>query len=83
MRLNTPAQYSQAVADCTLTLFYQPSNIKALYRRGTALAVLGRWKAAFADLKHLEKITPDDSPAREALRWATERYAAVKAKERS
>jgi hypothetical protein len=39
--------------------------------------MLGHWKAAFADLKHLEKVAPDNEPAREALRWANERYAAL------
>ena len=82
-----PPRYAEAISDCTLALFYQPAissqptSIKALYRRGTALAMLGQWKAAFADLKHLEKVAPDNEPAREALKWANERYAAlVKAK---
>ncbi|GAA5993989.1 hypothetical protein JCM5350_008019 [Sporobolomyces pararoseus] len=82
MKLNTPAQYAEAISDCTLALFYQPAlssqpSIKALYRRGTALAMLGHWKAAFADLKHLEKVAPENEPAREALKWANERYAAL------
>lgn len=71
-------RYAEAIADCTLALYYHgPSTIKALYRRGTALAMLDHWKAAFADLKHLEKIAPDNEPAKEALRWANERYAAL------
>ncbi|GAA6014739.1 hypothetical protein JCM11491_001959 [Sporobolomyces phaffii] len=77
MKLNTPAQYAEAISDCTLALYYNPSSIKALYRRGTALAMLNRWKAAFADLKHLEKVAPENEPAREASKWATERYAAL------
>ncbi|GAA5900874.1 uncharacterized protein JCM6883_004682 [Sporobolomyces salmoneus] len=83
MKLNTPAQYAEAISDCTLALFYQPAtttqstSIKALYRRGTALAMLGHWKAAFADLKHLEKVAPDNEPAKEALKWANERYKAL------
>ncbi|GAA5942954.1 uncharacterized protein JCM15063_006169 [Sporobolomyces koalae] len=77
MKLNTPAQYAEAISDCTLALFYQPSSIKALYRRGTALAMLGHWKAAFADLKHLEKVAPDNEPAKEAMKWLNERYGAV------
>jgi hypothetical protein len=41
-------RYSEAIADCTLALFYDDRNIKALYRRGMALALTGNWKAAFA-----------------------------------
>lgn len=77
MKVGTPAQYAEAVCDCTLALFEDPRNIKALYRRGTALAMIGQWKAAFVDLKYLERIAPDCQPAKEALAWATERYNAV------
>lgn len=41
------AQYAEAVCDCTLALAEDAKNIKALYRRGTALAMLGHWKSAF------------------------------------
>lgn len=47
MKLGTPDQYAQAVCDTTLALAQDPNSIKALYRRGTALAMLGHWKAAF------------------------------------
>ncbi|GAA5902331.1 hypothetical protein JCM8208_007262 [Rhodotorula glutinis] len=78
MKIGTPAQYAEAVCDTTLALAQDPNSIKALYRRGTALALLGHWKAAFVDLKYLERIAPDCQPAKEALTWATERYGAVK-----
>ncbi|GAA5921062.1 hypothetical protein JCM3775_004074 [Rhodotorula graminis] len=77
MKIGTPAQYAEAVCDTTLALAQDPDSIKALYRRGTALAMLGHWKAAFVDLKYLERIAPDCQPAKEALSWATERYNAV------
>ncbi|GAA5964758.1 hypothetical protein JCM21900_000193 [Sporobolomyces salmonicolor] len=77
MKLGTLPQYAEAISDCTIALFYDPQCIKALYRRGTALAMLGHWKAAFADLKHLERIAPDNQPAKDALAWATERYQAL------
>ncbi|GAA5866205.1 hypothetical protein JCM8547_007202 [Rhodosporidiobolus lusitaniae] len=79
MKLGTAAQYSEAICDCTLALFCDPRNIKALYRRGMALALTGHWKAAFADLKHLDRIAPECQPAKEALAWANERYAALQA----
>ncbi|GAA6052167.1 hypothetical protein JCM3770_001251 [Rhodotorula araucariae] len=77
MKIGSPAQYAEAVCDCTLALAEDADNIKALYRRGTALAMLGHWKAAFIDLKYLERIAPDCGPAKEALAWATDRYNAV------
>ncbi|GAA5886523.1 hypothetical protein JCM6882_001672 [Rhodosporidiobolus microsporus] len=80
MKLGTASQYSEAICDCTVALFYDSRNIKALYRRGMALALTGHWKAAFADLKYLERIAPDCQPAKEALSWANERYAALTAK---
>ncbi|BGP50990.1 hypothetical protein JCM10450v2_006916 [Rhodotorula kratochvilovae] len=80
MKIGSPAQYAEAVCDCTLALAEDDNNIKALYRRGTALAMLGHWKAAFIDLKYLERIAPDCQPAKEALAWATERYNVVKLK---
>ncbi|GAA5838042.1 hypothetical protein JCM11251_006832 [Rhodosporidiobolus azoricus] len=79
MKLGTAAQYSEAICDCTLALFYDPKNVKALYRRGMALALTGHWKAAFADLKNLERIAPEVQAVKEALAWANERYAALKA----
>jgi tetratricopeptide (TPR) repeat protein len=48
MKMNTPEQYAEAVSDCTIALYSDPSHIKALYRRGVCLAMLGHWKAAFA-----------------------------------
>lgn len=48
MKLNTPEQYAEAVSDCTIALYSDPTHIKALYRRGVCLAMLGQWKAAFA-----------------------------------
>ncbi|GAA6059243.1 hypothetical protein JCM10212_006636 [Sporobolomyces blumeae] len=78
MKLNTPSQYSEAVADCTLALYYSPTSIKALYRRGCALIMLGHWRAGFADLKQLEKIAPESEPAKSALKWANERHESMK-----
>ncbi|BGP19367.1 hypothetical protein JCM10213v2_007456 [Rhodosporidiobolus nylandii] len=79
MKLGSALQYSEAIADCTIALAQDPRNIKALYRRGMALALTGHWKAAFADLKYLELNFPDCQPAKEALAWANERYAALRA----
>ncbi|GAA6013371.1 hypothetical protein JCM10207_000872 [Rhodosporidiobolus poonsookiae] len=77
MKLGTQSQYAEAICDCTIALFHDHRNIKALYRRGMALALIGQWKAAFADLKYLDRIAPDCQPAKEALAWANERYNAL------
>ncbi|KAG0658511.1 hypothetical protein C6P46_005754 [Rhodotorula mucilaginosa] len=77
MKVGTIAQYAEAVSDCTLALAYDPLHHKSLYRRGVSLAMLGRWQAAFDDLKLLNKVATDPQPAREALAWAQERHAAI------
>ncbi|GAA5984808.1 hypothetical protein JCM10908_003514 [Rhodotorula pacifica] len=77
MKVGTIAQYAEAVSDCTLALAYDPMHNKSLYRRGVSLAMLGRWQAAFDDLKLLNKVATDSQPAREALAWAQERHAAL------
>ncbi|GAA5863110.1 hypothetical protein JCM3774_001424 [Rhodotorula dairenensis] len=77
MKIGTVAQYAEAVCDCTLALAYDPLHNKSLYRRGVSLAMLGRWQAAFDDLKLLNKVATDPQPAREALAWAQERHAAI------
>ncbi|KWU44556.1 Proteophosphoglycan ppg4, partial [Rhodotorula sp. JG-1b] len=77
MKVGTIAQYAEAVSDCTLALAYDPLHHKSLYRRGVSLAMLGRWQAAFDDLKLLHKVATDPQPAREALAWAQERHAAI------
>ncbi|KAK4692886.1 hypothetical protein P7C70_g9038, partial [Phenoliferia sp. Uapishka_3] len=73
MKIGTPIQYSEAVSDCTFALYYDRHNVKALYRRGTSLAMLGRWNDAIADLAELVRCAPDNQPAKEALAWAKKR----------
>ncbi|GAA6015262.1 hypothetical protein JCM8202_002404 [Rhodotorula sphaerocarpa] len=77
MKIGTVAQYSEAVSDCTLALAYEPHHNKSLYRRGVSLAMLGRWQAAFDDLKLLNRVAADSQPAKEALAWAQDRHATV------
>ena len=42
------ARYSEAISDCTFALYHDHRNVKALYRRGTSLAMLGRWNDAIS-----------------------------------
>jgi hypothetical protein len=44
--MGTTRGYEGAVADCTVALGLEGGNVKALYRRGTALAMLNKWGAA-------------------------------------
>ena len=55
------ARHEEAIKQCSLVLGIQPTNTKALYRRGSAYATLGNVNAALVDL-HLAAIhAPEDS----------------------
>lgn len=59
-----------AVWACTEALLLQPNNVKALYRRATALAALNSGadlEAAVNDLTKASKISPSNKEVREAL----------------
>lgn len=71
LKIATRDQFSQAVADCSIALEYEPNNAKALYRRGLALAMIGRKADAIKDLTRLVDLCPDNEPAKEMLHWAS------------
>ncbi|SCV66910.1 BQ2448_5556 [Microbotryum intermedium] len=68
LKIGGRSQFSEAVADCTYALALDPGCVKALYRRGNALALLGLWDRAVADLTELVRVCPTD-PSRQALAW--------------
>lgn len=41
--LSRSNRYREAISDCSMALALDPMCVKALYRRGTALAMMGRW----------------------------------------
>ncbi|KAK4047098.1 hypothetical protein OIV83_005661 [Microbotryomycetes sp. JL201] len=68
IKIGTDAHMSQAVSDCTTALELDPKNIKALYRRATAMHHLDLFDDAVKDLEKLLKLSPDNLPAEELLR---------------
>ncbi|KAM0751060.1 hypothetical protein T439DRAFT_347679 [Meredithblackwellia eburnea MCA 4105] len=76
IKLGSTQQYSEAVSDCTYALALDKKNVKALFRRGMALALLGCWNQAIIDLSELVRLSPDNQPALDALAWAKKRRPA-------
>ncbi|SGY41347.1 BQ5605_C003g02499 [Microbotryum silenes-dioicae] len=74
LKIGGRAHFSEAVSDCTFALALDPGCVKALYRRGNALALLGLWDRAVADLTELVRVCPTD-PSRQALAWVKARRA--------
>jgi len=64
-----PSDPERALACCEAVLGLEPSNIKALFRRGQALAGMSRNVEALAEFTAASKINPDDP----AIRRETER----------
>jgi serine/threonine-protein phosphatase 5 len=55
--------YGSAIADADAALLLDPSYVKALYRRGTALLALSKYKLARADFKQVVAMKPGDKDA--------------------
>jgi FK506-binding protein 4/5 len=51
-------RYADAAAQCTKCLAADPTNIKALFRRGKATNALGDWEGAKPDLKKALELDP-------------------------
>jgi tetratricopeptide (TPR) repeat protein len=69
--------FCSAVADTTDVLHQHPDNVKALFRRGQALAKQQKWAAAAADLQRLIKLKPNDKKAAAMLATAEAGVAAA------
>lgn len=60
--------FDLAVADCSKAMELKPDFPKGYYRRGVALAALGKFKEAVRDFEALAKIAPQDTNVRERLK---------------
>lgn len=63
------AEHRHAVDDCDKALALDPGAVKALFRRGTALAKMKRWEHAKADLAQVVEKSPEDKKAK--VSWTT------------
>ncbi|XP_075264324.1 uncharacterized protein LOC142356264 [Convolutriloba macropyga] len=59
--------YQAAIATCGQALERDPSNVKALFRRGSAKQALGQTDAARKDLEQALKGAPNDGEIRRSL----------------
>merc|ERR1719421_433284 len=70
------AEHRHAVDDCDKALALEPGAVKALFRRGTALAKMKRWEHAKADLAQVVEKSPEDKKARGELDYVTRMFTA-------
>merc|ERR1719174_220523 len=70
------AEHRHAVDDCDKALALEPGAVKALFRRGTALAKMKRWEHAKADLAQVVEKSPEDQKARGELDYVTRMFTA-------
>eukprot|EP00877_Chromochloris_zofingiensis_P002449 jgi/Chrzof1/12204/Cz06g25070.t1 len=61
-------KYQQCVGECEAILAGDSQNLKALYRRGQALAALGRYPEAVADLEASVVLTNNDPPQQSLIK---------------
>ncbi|XP_072145937.1 uncharacterized protein [Dermacentor andersoni] len=65
--------YDHAVENCTLALEIDPNNVKALYRRGTALIQLQEYERAKCDLEQAKHLDPKNTAVDTQLEIVKER----------
>ncbi|KAL8062002.1 hypothetical protein ABFX02_02G119000 [Erythranthe guttata] len=70
-------RYDEAIAQCGIVLVEDESNVKALFRRGKARAVLGQTDAAREDFLKARKYAPQDKAIAKELRLLAEDDKAV------
>merc|ERR1719487_579168 len=68
------AEHRHALDDCDRALALEPGAVKALFRRGTALAKMKRWEHAKADLAQVVEKSPEDKKARAELDYVTRMF---------
>jgi len=66
-------QYPRALTSCKKVLDKDPTNGKALFRRGTAHSALKNYDEAQADLKAALEITPDDAAVKKEMQVLEQR----------
>ena len=76
-------EWAAAAAVCSSVLEREPQNVKALFRRGSALAKNGDHAAGRADLLAASKLDPKSKEIREAFNACKEAEAAAKAKDKA
>eukprot|EP00927_Polykrikos_kofoidii_P000032 TRINITY_DN10015_c0_g1_i12.p1 TRINITY_DN10015_c0_g1~~TRINITY_DN10015_c0_g1_i12.p1 ORF type:complete len:1536 (+),score=338.32 TRINITY_DN10015_c0_g1_i12:699-5306(+) len=64
-------RWQEAEQDSSKSLFFNPNNTKARYRRAVALAELGRDKEALGDVEQVIEVLPDSASAAEATELRT------------
>ena len=77
------SEWASAAAVCTSVLEREPQNVKALFRRGSALSRCADYAAARADLLAASKLDPKSKEIREAFTACKEAEAAAKAKDKA
>eukprot|EP00981_Chlorochromonas_danica_P002225 scaffold437_cov168-Ochromonas_danica.AAC.42 len=60
-------EFSRALSDCNSALAIAPQHVKSLLRRASALAALGRLRAALRDLRQVLEAEPNNKQARADL----------------
>jgi len=75
--------YSSAIANCGKVLDKEPSNVKALYRRGLSRLKIGILDLAKKDLMAAYKVDPESKPVKAELKRLKVAVEQAKAKERA
>lgn len=76
-------EWQSAAEVCSSVLKREPENVKALFRRGTALSKDSDFSAAKADLVAASKLDPKSKEVRDALTACKEAEVAAKAKDKA
>uniref|UniRef100_A0ACD5XP55 Uncharacterized protein n=1 Tax=Avena sativa TaxID=4498 RepID=A0ACD5XP55_AVESA len=86
--LNTAAclikqkRFDEAIAQCSIVLSEDETNVKALFRRGKAKAELGQTEAAREDFLKAKKHSPEDKEIMRELRLLAEQDKAMYQKQK-
>jgi len=75
--------WRDCVASCTTVLSIDAANVKALFRRGTALTHLQEFEDAKSDLREASKLDPKSKEIRDAFNTCKEKASAVKSEEKA
>uniref|UniRef100_A0A0D9W577 Uncharacterized protein n=1 Tax=Leersia perrieri TaxID=77586 RepID=A0A0D9W577_9ORYZ len=67
--------FGECVAEGCEVLGYDPSNVKAYYRRGQAYKEMGNLEAAMSDLRKAHELSPDEETIGEVLKDVEEKLA--------
>ncbi len=68
-------KFVEAERDCSQALEIDPSNVKALLRRGTARAYLARFREALDDFNKVLRVEPDNARATQEMARIKEAFS--------